>query len=186
MMMQKIAIGLAAAIIATGGSTLSASAARGGGDQGGRGGHSGGMTYRGGGMGKLGAGPSKYRPGGGAQFAKGEPRPGGPYGQAGKHRPSNECWGRHCPRPGHWETRNWSRYGTYPRYTGGYGGGGSCWRWVETRFGPERKWVCGYGRGYGGYGSYGSYRYGGSYSKWVPGRGHGPIGHGPIGHGRMK
>ena len=175
-MMHKIAIGLAAAVIAMGGSTLSASAARGGGGPGPGVSHGGG--YSKGGIGRTGMGRGGYKPG-------------RVYGAGGRYRPGHEPIGRrdwcrfHPEKCGHYETKYWSRYGRYGGYGGGGYGGGSCWRWVETRFGPERKWVC--GSGYGrGYGPYGSYRYGGSYSKWVPGRGHGPIGRGPIGHGRMK
>ena len=179
-MMRKIAIGLAAAVIAIGGSTLSASAARGGGpgadvSQGG--------GYSKGSIGRTGMGRGGTLGPGRVSGLEGRYRPGRVYGAEGHYRPGRAGWCRfHPEKCGHWETRYWSRWG---RYGGGYGGaygGGSCWRWVETRFGPERRWVCGHGYGRG-YGPYGLYRYGGSYGKWVPGRPHGPV---PIRHGRTK
>jgi hypothetical protein len=102
-MIRKIAIGLAAAVIATGGATLGASAARGGGGHGGGaahygGGHHGGMAHYGG-------------------YAKGMYRPGRQYGQYGYGRYRHDYWRyRHEPRYGY------RTYGTY--------GGGSCWRWT--------------------------------------------------------
>jgi hypothetical protein len=60
-MMHKIAIGLAAAVIATGGSTLIASAYRGGGSHGGGMSHDGG--YSKGGMGRIGMGRGGHQPG---------------------------------------------------------------------------------------------------------------------------
>jgi hypothetical protein len=180
MMMHKIAIGLAAAIIAIGGSTLSASAARGGGGPGG--GMSGGGFSKGGmprgSMGRTGMRIGGIHGPGRVSGLEGRYPRGHVYGAEGRYRRDHEPFGRrdwcrfHPEKCGRWETKYWSRWG---RYGGGYGGGygrGSCWRWVETRFGPERRWVCGpgYGRGYG---SASTYRYGGSYSKWVPGR---PIG----------
>jgi hypothetical protein len=124
---------------------------------GGGGGHGGGG--HGGGMGHYGGGHAR----GGM----------GHYGHYG-HFAKGE---RH---PGHWETHKWSRSGYYPRYGGGGDRGGSCWRWRETEFGPRRVWVC---PSYGGGPSYGRYRYGGAYSKWVPGHGHYPRPHHGGGHG---
>jgi hypothetical protein len=148
-------------VIATGGATLGASAYRGGGGHGDAMGHYGGGVH-----------------GGGAYhgFQKGNyPKHVGILNK--KLPPLNKSvqLSKNLPPPsGHWQTRYWSRWGSYPRYSG-YHGGGSCWRWVTTDYGPKRVWVCreGYGRSYGSYG-YGSYRYGGSYSKWVPGHKPGP------------
>jgi hypothetical protein len=123
MMMRKIAIGLAAAIIATGGLTLSASAHRGGGM-----GHV--SSYSKGGLGK--GGPSRmgmYRP------VHSGPRQ---YGYYHGYRPG--------PHFDHWRPHYWG-----PRY-GGYYYGGSCWRNVWTPGGWTRQWVCGY-RPYGYAGS---------------------------------
>jgi hypothetical protein len=147
-MMRKLAIGLAAAVIATGGATLSASAYRGGGQGGGAahygGSHRGGMAHHGG-------------------HAKAIYRPGHAYGQYGS--------GKY--RPDHWRHRHGLRGGYYRTYGGYYGGGGSCWRWTPT----GRVWVCGQGRpyGYGGYyrehrfGHYGR-RYGGGHRGPIYGR----------------
>src|SRR5215831_10440604 len=138
-MLRKIAIGLAAAAIAMGGSTLSASAMRGG-PQGGGGMQGGGGPHGGGGM-QGGGGPH----GGGGMQGGGGPH-GGKVGDFG----SRGGGGRYAMgdryRHDHWRGR-YGYYGGYRPY--GYTYGGSCWRWT-----PEgRVWVCG-----GGYGP--SYRYG--------------------------
>jgi hypothetical protein len=135
-MMRKIAIGLAAAAIATGGLTLNASAYRSGP------GHHGGVAK--GGTGKYG------------MYRGGTPRGGvyrtehkfGPrqYGYHGHYRP-----GRHFD---HW------RHHWRPGYSCGTYYGGTCWRNAWTPSGWTRQWVCG-SRPYG-YGSYGHgyYRHG--------------------------
>jgi hypothetical protein len=120
-MMRKLAIGLAAAVIATGGATLSASAYRGGGHGGGAhygSGHRGGVAHYGG-------------------YTKGMYRPGRAYGQYGYTK----------YRPDYWRHRHGWRHGYYRTY--GTYGGGSCWRYTpEGRVwvcGYERPY------GYGGY-----------------------------------
>jgi hypothetical protein len=131
-MIRKIAIGLAATVIATGAATMSASAAHGG--------PRGGMGYSKGGMGKMGMSRGMYRSGP-RTFA---------YRAPGRsdHWRYHHHWG---PRWGHYER---------PYYYGG--GGGSCWRKVWTPSGWDREWVCGYGRPYGySTRSYGNYRGGG-------------------------
>lgn len=133
-MLRKMAVGLAAVVIATAGSGLSASAKKGGGPGGP-------------GMMKPGAkgGPGKFGPG---PMAKAKPIKPPPPGVKPPHK----------PHVSHWEYRKYTTYsrgGYYggPRYYGGgYGGGGSCWRYTPE---GNRYWVCGYrGHGYygGGYG----------------------------------
>jgi hypothetical protein len=136
-MMRKIAIGLAAAVIATAGSTWSASAMHGGG-------RGGGAAHVTGGAGAAHVsghygGPSTL----GRGFAKGGPRA---YAFHGRE----------------FERGRPYRYGNY-KYRHGYyrpyAYGGSCWTRVLTPGGWVSKYVCGYERPYyGGYYRYGHYR----------------------------
>jgi hypothetical protein len=139
-MIRKIAIGLAAAVIATGGLTLSASAYRGGA------GHSGG--YSKGGMGKVG-----MNRGGTYRTGRTGPR------SYGMYRPDR--YGHHD----HWRWRHRPGYNYYS-----YSGGGSCWRNVWTPGGWTRQWVCGHGRPYGYGGGYYRQWHGPRYGHWGGGR----------------
>jgi hypothetical protein len=154
-MIRKMAICLAAAVIATGGATLSASA-RGGGGHGG-GGHVG--MGHGGGHGGMRTSMGMQRPGHGPrQFAE---------------------FRRHDRDRDRWRHRRWG----YTDYRSYGGGGGSCWRYYDG--GREwvcpsgyssysREW---YGTRYGGWrGAHGSVKGGG-------GKGGGP-GKGGGGKGR--
>jgi hypothetical protein len=147
-MMRKLAIGLAAAVIATGGATLSASAYRGSG-------HGGGAAQYGGG---YRSGMAHY-----GGYTKGVYKPGRTYGQYG--------YGKY--RPDYWRHRHGWRHGYYRTY-GTYGG--SCWRWTPE--GRVWVCGYGRPYGYGGsyrehyrprYGHYGP-RYGGGYRGPVYGR----------------
>lgn len=158
-MIRKIAIGLAAAVIATGGATLAASAAHGSGGHGGGGGPGGG--------GHAGTG---HGHGGGTGMAGGGHRHGGPqYGYA-----------KHGPRPDHWRHHHhdgprWG-YREYDRYYGR--GGGSCWRYYDG----GREWVCP-----SGYRSYSREWYGPRHGYWHGGHGwrggYGSMGKGGGGKG---
>jgi hypothetical protein len=140
-MMRKIAIGLAAVVISTAGSTLSASAIHGGGgghDGKGGGGHGGGFVHGG----------------------------GGGHGHLGPH-----TFGMHKPPFKHHKNISYDiRIRSYTRYGGGgyrgggsyrsgsYGGG-SCWTRVWTPEGWRSRNVCGHGRPSYEYGRGGSYGY---------------------------
>jgi hypothetical protein len=141
-MMRKIAIGLAAAVIATGGLTLSASA------------------YRGGAAGPVHAATAHadlphaaFRIAAG--MARAGPRSYGMYRQDRYRGHHFDHW-RHHWRPG------------YSNYS--YSGGGSCWRNIWTGNGWTRQWVCGYGRPYGYGGGYYRHGYGPRYGHWGGGR----------------
>jgi hypothetical protein len=155
-MMRRIAIGLAAAVIAVGGSTLSASAMHGGGSVG---------HYSGG---KVSSGKISGGKFSGGKFSRGHfgPRQ---YGMAGHHHfiPGYCRYGSCRPGKVVVAKRNYWRYGG--GYGGGYGRGygGSCWTSVWTPSGWHRKWICGYGHP-----SYGrSYHTETITKHWVPGRG---------------
>jgi hypothetical protein len=149
-MMRKIAIGLAAAVIATGGLTFSASAHRGG-----TGGHHGGGFAKGG-AGKFGMyrGDGMYRTGrvGPRSFGTYRPDRFGPR-QYGYYRGRHFDHWRHHWRPGY-------------SYYGGHGG--ACWRNVWTPGGWTRQWVCGggYGEPYGYSGGYYRHWHGPRHGRW--------------------
>ena len=127
MMMRKIAIGLAAAVIATGAATLGASAYQGGGGHYGSMGHYGG-GYKGG-MSKGGM----YRPSHYGFRQYGEYRHGPRYGYrpyySGGYGYGGSCW-RSVWTPDGWQRRYvcgerpYYRYGGYYRHGGGYRPGG--------------------------------------------------------------
>jgi hypothetical protein len=157
-MLRKIAIGLAAAMIAMGGLTLNASAMRGGGPHGGGGfARAGGLAPHGGGRGFAMRGGRGLAMRGGRGFAmrgRGLAMRGrafamrGGRGLAMRGRGFGVRGGRAFAMRGfrhhHWGWRGrggFSRFGAW---------GGSCWRWTPA----GRVWVC--GRGFGpSYGSWG-------------------------------
>jgi hypothetical protein len=127
-MMHKVLIGLTAAALVTGASTLSASAAvhgAVGGGPGMHGGGGGGPSMQGGG--RRSAGPSSYGFHG-SRYG---------YRERYEHRPYYKYGYR-------------ERY-EYRPYRYGYSSGGSCWTREWTPEGWTRRWVCGSERPYYGY-----------------------------------
>ncbi len=148
-MMRKIAIGLAAIAIVTGGSTLSASAL-----QGKRISHGPAMTKGSpakGSLAKRSFGPRAYA-------FEGRPYEGRKYGEYEGRRYEGRGYERYgYPRPyGH---RHYREYGSY---------GGPCWSRVWTPQGWQRQWVCGHPY------RYGEYRYGPHYRGYRYGESRGP------------
>ena len=129
-MLRKIAIGLAAATIAMGGLTLSASAMRGGGPHGGAGFARAGSFGHGGGRGIAMRGGRGFAMRGGRGFTM---RGGRAFAMRG-----GRVFGMRGFRHRHW---GWRGRGGFVRF--GSTWGGSCWRWTPA----GRVWVCGRGVG---------------------------------------